>query len=141
MARSRLGTLAFVGVVLLGGAAVWWQGRLRLDDVLRAAVKKHEGAEVRMDQLAGFDWDAMYVATPYQSPEDVDRAIGIAWGGAARSQQQNFDEYQLLVFVAGGKVVASYDVGRTLIAPGRLLPRDEAVFVVRGDNLVLRAPR
>ncbi|MEZ6038752.1 MAG: hypothetical protein R3F29_14815 [Planctomycetota bacterium] len=128
-------------MVLLGGAAVWWQGRMRFDHVLLAAVKKPEGAEVRMDQLVGFAWDAMYVATPYQSPEDVDRAIGIAWGGAARSQQQNFDEYQLVVFVAGGKVVASYDVGRTIIAPERLVPRDEAVFVVRGENLVLRTPR
>jgi len=68
---------------------------------------------VKIRSLTNFQWDKMYVFTPYTPIAEINRTLGFEWEDAASTGIDRRDDINLIVFVNSGKVV-------TLIAHPRI---------------------
>ncbi len=85
--------------------------RQQLENKLTTAVEKKRGVSadeqviIRLKDLTDFQWDRVYVFTPYTPVETIDKALGFAWPQAREIGINMLDHFNLLVFTNKGKVV------------------------------------
>ena len=99
-----------------------------------------------MAQVVPSAWERLYVFPPYSDTARVRQSLGFVWPGAERSGIAMNDGIDLLVFVAGDRVVRGMDLTRdkgdfagAFREEG--YARDSARFrVVRDGDLVGGAP-
>ena len=75
---------------LLGIAAVVWTGVTSCCSVIHdeglaqriASAAQASEAPIRMDKIAPFEWERLFVFEPYTPPETVERELGFSWSGS-----------------------------------------------------------
>jgi hypothetical protein len=74
----------------------------------------HRGPDTVVDfaKVAPFAWDRVFIFPPYTTREQIDSSLGFHWAGARWSAVQNYEGWNLLVFVHDGAVVCWFDHGR-----------------------------
>jgi hypothetical protein len=63
--------------------------------IVLAVEKKHQdGEKVLIDfkKIAPFDWDKLYIFTPYTSSEIIDNELGFSWDNSAVARVENRDQ-------------------------------------------------
>jgi len=105
---------------------------------------KRKNPEIRtvidIKALTLFNWDRLYIFTPYTSEEEINNRLGFDWIGA--SGIEYFDTFNLLVFTDGRKVVNSIDQPRNLgdFVANKLKPYytpQNAKFVLLMDTIAV----
>lgn len=150
MAMGRvLGLVGAALALLMAGLALAVylsrdEDNLAIDNLLserfsRAVALAPDGGRVDLRRLAPFAWDRVLIVAAGTPRAAISQHIGYDWNGVA-----GFRTGDLLLFEQGGRVVRFADYrgeGRFagLPRPFAALPRDRAVFVVRG--LVMRPAR
>lgn len=81
-----------------------------LDAATQKVTKSGEGSGqgtslLRMSQIAGFDWDYVYVFGPDTDANEINARMGLEWEEAKKLTEGR--DNNLLVFVKGGEVVRS----------------------------------
>lgn len=114
--------------VLARGEAV---GRL----VVERLSENKELETVRLGELSPFRWERLYVFAPGTAPQTIVDSLGRPWPLAERTGIAVLDTANLLVFTAGGEVIAATMHPKRYgdFAPaltGRGYAPDEAVFRV-----------
>lgn len=111
--RSSLKRRSAVLALVVAGAVVgllwqraqaegdWWLER-RLSSLIRDSGPR----TFSVSAATGFDWDTMYVFTPYTENHEVERRIGRSWPTAHSVDIEMRDGVVLLVFLNSGDVVA-----------------------------------
>ena len=81
-------------------------------EVERAAASTGGEAVVDVARAAPFEWDRLYVFPAYASAADAERELGFPWPTIEHTASSSQDQYALLVFVKGTKVVkwADFDL-------------------------------
>src|SRR6266850_7653128 len=96
---------------------------------LRNAITKKEA--IKLKNFTTFSWDRVHFFAPYAAPDVIKKEVG----KDIPFPQSSSEGYCLVVFLAGGTVVASFEVRRSdadfsmLYRPGGYLP-EEAMFTV-----------
>jgi hypothetical protein len=120
--RTKLFSVAFSCLVLISCSnptpqidQAPTQNNLGQDLVSMIEKKKGnpEKVIVKVRSLTNFQWDKMYVFTPYTPIAEINRTLGFEWEDAASTGIDRRDDINLIVFVNNGKVV-------TLIAHSRI---------------------
>lgn len=62
-------------------------------------------AQLDVSSLTDFEWDSLYVFTPYTTREAIDSALGFPWNHDAVARIEMLDSFNLLVFVHDQQVV------------------------------------
>ncbi|MBL0693963.1 hypothetical protein [Comamonas sp. JC664] len=100
----------------------------KLEQRVRSA--SETGGTFHMAEVTDFDWDALYVFTPYVGEELIKKRLGMDWSGA----REVYDTECLLVFLKGNEVVMDLGFPRHQGDFGNLqkdaIPRDDARFTV-----------
>jgi hypothetical protein len=61
--------------------------------------------KVSLKEVTDFEWDRVYIFTPYTPLKEIDEALGFQWMQARKFQLERRDDINLLVFTASGEVV------------------------------------
>lgn len=77
----------------------------KLKAVVESKQRTNEEVVLRLKDQTGFDWDRVYIFTPYTSMDQIDKALGHTWHGARSTGIDKLDRFYLMVFTSGGKVV------------------------------------
>lgn len=121
-----------------GGAAVWGRGEAVRQLVQSEVQRADGGSRVDLRDLAPFRWETLYVLAPGTPADSVTAAIGASLPGAARlGGPQVSDSATLLVFTAGGDVIAAALLPHARVevdaaATGRRYGPDSAGFRIQG---------
>jgi hypothetical protein len=110
----------------------------RINDAIAVVIDHGDGAVLKMDVIAPFAWDRLYVFEAYTPPDEINRTVGgniaTPWDAAAQS-----DGYDMLIFVQAGHPVAKVnhlqfhgDFRQLVRAEG--WSREAAVFRVEDDD-------
>lgn len=144
MHRSLRSRLALAALVLAPALAACFADEdeavlARGESVGRLVVERlteNEAIEtVRLGDLSPFRWERLYVFAPHTAAETVVDSLGRPWPLAARTGIAVLDTANLLVFTAGGEVIAAtmhpkrYGDFEPALT-GRSYTPDEAVFRV-----------
>lgn len=113
--------------------------KLKLIDTIK------ENDQFNMSRITKFDWDTMYIFSPYTSKEEMERTIGTAWTTAESYIGYIVDRYFLgiypleddslesLVFVKAGKVICDCTFYRSMgdfTKIEAIIKKHEADFIV-----------
>jgi hypothetical protein len=82
-----------------------------------AIARKRETTEqvsVNLKELTDFEWDRVYVFTPYTPLEQVNDTLGYIWPHAKSIRIDARDDINLIVFTADGQVVDYVELKRHL---------------------------
>ena len=87
--------------------AIWARG----ESVGRLVVERLSARDapeiLRLGDLPPFRWERLYLFAPYTPAQVVTDSLGFAWPGAAASRIAQLDTATLMVFTAGGTVIAA----------------------------------
>lgn len=102
--------------------------------------------KVHLREATEFEWDRVYIFTPYTPVTTIDRALGFKWHQARRTGIQYHDHFNLMVFTKAGDVVGYVEVttGDFDVPESRMLTgfsSDEAVFEVTPEGFTFDAKR
>lgn len=127
---------AVVVLALVVGIASSVCADASLGDRITATVEKGPGTKLVMADLTDFDWQKLYVFTPYTTQKQIDRTLGFEWHDTEGIELN--DTMTLLAFVDDGKVVSHVaqpaDKGDfSGLSEGPWTP-ESAVFVVADDR-------
>ncbi len=117
MFNSRLGSI-FLSLLLLFSIACRAPQKADLKSKLAAVVERkrytNEQVRVRLKDLTDFEWDRVYVFTPYTSAEEIRRALGFTQSQRVDTSIEMLDSFNLLVFTNARKVVGYVEQPRHL---------------------------
>ena len=95
--------------VLNGCAGEPLHDRFRWNEMIQSVTlaKQRSAAPVYLDVIRAMpiEWEKFYMFPPYTPIEDVQKALGFKWKGAAKTRIDERDDVTLLLFVAGQTVV------------------------------------
>jgi hypothetical protein len=129
--------------------------REELERRLAAAVERkrttNEEVSFYLRDVTDFEWGRVHIFDPYTRHEEINRALGFRWDGAAGTGIDFSDQWYLLVFTSEGRVVnhlmlpinLTYFRDITLrqahagFTPDQAFFRTEVVFTVNHPRLVL----
>ncbi|MEW9674348.1 hypothetical protein [Ammoniphilus sp. 3BR4] len=83
--------------------------------IVLAVDKEQENKEkviIDFKKIAPFEWDNMYVFTPYTSWEIIDNEMGLSWENSAVGRVAGRDQNDLIVFVKDNEVIGYVEHGR-----------------------------
>jgi hypothetical protein len=61
-----------------------------------------------------FEWDRVFLFSPYTPRNEVEAALGFGWSGRFTSSIEDSDRVVLIVFVKDGQVVEAFDLRRSV---------------------------
>jgi hypothetical protein len=139
---TALRKLALLGLtaLLLAGAGGCQSSAERESDRLRRPFSngvqqalKSGKAQVDLRELTPFEWDRFIVFPPLAPVTEVESKLGFDWPDLKKARSQIRQEYLLLVFVKGQKVVAWVDfetrrVDFTPLIEHGYIPRERTLF-------------
>lgn len=115
---------------------------------LRAVVemkqqRTDEEVVLRLKDHTSFEWDRMYIFSPYTSMKQIDQALGYTWPRARTTGIDMSDRFFLMVFTSAGRVVGYLryptEMGSTIDNYGidrelKGFSPEEAVFMVEIED-------
>jgi len=143
--KALLPPEAVVGLLLWSVLWAGCSGSSSLEGKLEAAIRSAatSGQPLRMEEVADFAWDELYVFGPYAEEEDFPQDLGSVSPGLFHISNENEN---LLVFVRDRKVVKSFyfpsakgDFPLPYVMYGRFR-REDAQFKVQGSGTLELLP-
>lgn len=131
--------LLTVLIIALAAISVWYfffRTQVIIENRLKANIATK--VEVNMRKVTPFEWDRFYIFEPYATADHIDQTLGFK----SSLTGPLYDEQQLLVFVKNDEVVSAinfprYSPGADFL-PERSFSIDEAVFILDGDNKLIK---
>lgn len=96
-------TLVFL--ILLSLSCTKDKTPLTYKDRIAAFVKHSDSDTLIVKHVTDFDWDRMYVFSPYSPPQKVNQALGFQWGDYKETEFTRKEHAVLFVFVHNNKVI------------------------------------
>ena len=112
--RWKLFTVVSLSL-LLGVAGFYYWSAMPSNAVSQSlADEVHRGPDTVVDfaKVAPFAWDRVFIFPPYTPREQINSSLGFHWAGARWSAVQNYEGWNLVVFVRDGAIVCRFDHGR-----------------------------
>lgn len=109
------------------------------EKLAEAVVKKRGNSDtvlIEFSKLTDFEWDSLFVFTPYTQVKEINAALGYEWDDAASTGIDKFDQFNLLVFTLRGRVTRYVEHPRNLgeIHDYRGIKKEDAIFEVKDDE-------
>ncbi|GGH87423.1 hypothetical protein JOD43_003624 [Pullulanibacillus pueri] len=98
-------------------------------------IQKNGGKKIDFESaMSGFEWDKVYIFTPYSTLKQINKAVGYEW--LTHKQGIQFrDDINLVAFVKGNKVVYSVEVPRKYgdfkVSSGKALDKSQSVVNIQ----------
>jgi len=93
-----------LAIAVVGLSRCTADGDARLGARIAAEVQRGDGTELRMQDLASFEWTRLYIFRPYSMPEEIERELVFTWPEGRLVHMESRDDATLLVFVKGNEV-------------------------------------
>lgn len=93
-------------------------------------------AVISVPLITQFEWDTLFIFSPYTSINQIHTQLGYKWEEAERTGIDWSETFYLLVFTKDGKVVRYYKFPRTLgdfqnLEGGNVFSKEMAIFEVK----------
>lgn len=127
-------SLVFIGVNRLN--------KIKEDVALKNAIIEiiEKSNEIDFSKITDFEWDKMYIFTPYSSPKDILNEEGIS----TRNSQFNIeylDTINMIGFIKSDKLVAFVDLPINYMEAGLtnsiVLSKEETKFKISKDKIII----
>ncbi len=111
----------------------------RFDAYILSEVRISDCFPLRLEDIADFQWDRVYIFQPYTPDSEIQRSLEMKVQFVPNRIQHN-DVYSLLVFVKDGRIVTAVETAIAVVEfrydGTRVFERANAVFLVRAVTLV-----
>lgn len=95
---------------------------------------------LNMDRLTRFDWEDLFIFKPYTSIDEINSKLGYKWEEAESTFINVKDDFNLLVFTEGGRVIKFARLSREHGDFSRMemtgpFKRGQSAFVLKRDSV------
>lgn len=139
MNRIRAVSTSLVFLALATVVIAWWsRPAARIARDLSSCSSQAVGSLVNFAEIAPFEWERMFVFSPYTSHEQIERSLGFPWSGVESTSIDLNDSVNLIVFSRDHSVVCWLEHFRgegDFESLDRMdgYPKNEAVFELYAD--------
>lgn len=112
--------------------------KIKLETSIKLKMETEADSIISIYNITTFEWEEMYIFTPYTGIDSINSRLGFTWYGAKKTHIYQDDGINLLVFVKDERVVSYSRFPRDLgdfikVESSGPFTKDQSIFVIREE--------